>query len=340
VDNFAKLKPAERQPYFEETASRRNSTTSAVEKDFWVCWTLKHLFALNGTPELRFKGGTSLSKVFGLIDRFSEDIDISIDRAALGFSGERDLGNPSLSGTKRKTLSNELKTAIATEAKSRILPKLHGKFETVLGKHGWTLALSEEETEEMTLVFHYPPAFEYKSYLRPQLRIEFGRGDQQPSQKSPVTPFVAEEFPDIFIERSAPIAVLDCERTFWEKVTLLHAENHRPDLTKLKPRMSRHWSDVAVMSTANRFADDNLSTQLLQKVVLFKQIYFPASWAHYETASPGTFRVLPNDDLAKVLRDDYAQMKEMFPAGSFSFDEVLKKLEALQTRLNSLKFTP
>jgi len=85
MDNFAKRKAAERQPYFEETASRRNSTTTAVEKDFWVCWTLKHLFALDGVPELRFKGGTSLSKIFRLIDRFSEDIDISIDRAALGW---------------------------------------------------------------------------------------------------------------------------------------------------------------------------------------------------------------------------------------------------------------
>jgi predicted nucleotidyltransferase component of viral defense system len=94
MDTFAKLKQAERQTYFEETASRCSSTTTAVEKDFWVRWTLKRLFALEGIPELRFKGGTSLSKVIRLIDRFSKDIDISIDRAALGFSGERDMANP------------------------------------------------------------------------------------------------------------------------------------------------------------------------------------------------------------------------------------------------------
>lgn len=339
MDTFAKFKPAERQTYFEETASRRNSTTTAVEKDFWVCWTLKHLFALEGIPELRFKGGTSLSKVFRLIDRFSEDIDISIDRAALGFSGERDMANPALSTTKRKALGVELRTAITTEVKSKILPKLHSRFDAVLGRQERALALSEVQTEEMTLVFHYPPIFEYKSYLRPQIKIEFGRGDLQPSQKSSVMPFVAEEFPDIFREKSAVIAVLDCERTFWEKITLLHAENHRPDLTKLKPRMSRHWSDVAVMSTADRFKDDKLSTQMLQEVIRFKQIYFAASWAHYKTALPGTFHILPNNKLAKVLQDDYAQMKEMFPVASLSFDEILKKLETLQTRLNSLKFT-
>src|SRR5258708_23232781 len=115
MGDVEKGKPAERQPYFEETAARRDSTTTAVEKDFWICWTLKHLFALEAIPELRFKGGTSLSKVFGLIDRLSEDIDISIDRAALGFSGERDLANPALSVTKRKALDQELRAAIINE---------------------------------------------------------------------------------------------------------------------------------------------------------------------------------------------------------------------------------
>jgi hypothetical protein len=337
MDNFAKRKAAERQPYFEETATRRNSTTTAIEKDFWICWSLKHLFVLKAIPELRFKGGTSLSKVFRLIDRFSEDIDISIDRAALGFSGERDLANPKLSATKRRALDEDLRAAITEEVQAKLLPKLHARFKEILGTQGWALTPSDELNEEMTLVFHYPPAFEYKEYLRPQIKIEFGRGDQQPSQTLPVTPFVAEEFPDVFAEKSAEIVVLDAERTFWEKVTLLHAENHRPDPAKLKLRMSRHWSDIAVMSVVGRFGNDKLSVDLLQEVIRFKQIYFAANWAHYETALPGTLRIVPNDGLAKILKDDYAQMKEMFPAEAFSFDEILEKLEALEKRLNTLK---
>src|SRR5271156_2329747 len=125
MDKFAKGKATERQPYFEETAARRNSTTTAVEKDFWICRTLKHLFQLEAIPELRFKGGTSLCKAFGLIDRFSEDIDISINHAALGFSGERDLANPRLSVSKRRALGDELSVAITAEVNSKILPKLH-----------------------------------------------------------------------------------------------------------------------------------------------------------------------------------------------------------------------
>jgi Nucleotidyl transferase AbiEii toxin, Type IV TA system len=170
MDDFVKAKPAERQTYLEETAARRTSTTTAVEKYFWICWTLKHLFQLHGIPELRFKGGTSLSKVFGLIDRLSEDIDISIDRAALGFSRERDLANPGLSATKRKALDLELRAAITKEVNSHILPELHARFQGVLEEEGWKLLPSDQENEEMTLLFHYPSTFEYGGYLQPQIK--------------------------------------------------------------------------------------------------------------------------------------------------------------------------
>jgi hypothetical protein len=337
MDDFAKGKPTERQPYFEETAARRSSTTTAIEKDFWICWTLKHLFAVADIPELRFKGGTSLSKVFGLIDRLSEDIDISIDRAALGFSGERDLANPALSVTKRKALDEELRAAITNEVNSRILPKLHNRFKTILGADGWTLVASDQENEEMTLLFHYPNAFEYSKYLQPQIKIEFGRGDQQPSERLPVTPIVAKTFPENFREKSAEIPVLDCQRTFWEKVTLLHAENHRPDPNKLKPRMARHWSDVAVMSTAERFKDDKLSVDLLDQVIRFKKIYFAANWAQYDTAVPGSLRIVPHEPLQAILRKDYQEMQEMFPTKPLSFEEIRERLGALEERINAME---
>jgi hypothetical protein len=91
-----------------------------------------------------------------------------------------------------------------------------------------------------------------------------------------VSSFVAEGFPREFAEPFAEVTVLDAQRTFWEKVTLLHAENHRPDPSKLKSRMSRHWSDIAVMSVADRFVNEKLSLDLLRTVIRFKQIYFAA----------------------------------------------------------------
>jgi hypothetical protein len=107
-----------------------------------------------------------------------------IDRAALDFFGERDLANPLLSSTKRKALDQELRTAIAHQVNSHILPKLHDRYQSILGKHGWELAPSKDENEEMTLLFHYPNAFEYSKYLRPQIKIEFGRGLKKRQQRS------------------------------------------------------------------------------------------------------------------------------------------------------------
>lgn len=230
----------------------------------------------------------------------------------------------------------ELREALTKEVTTDLLPKLQASFETILKKQKWTLVPSEEANEEMTLVFYYPRAFDYKDYLRPQIKLELGRGDQQPSEKAQLISFVAEEFPKEFVEPFAEVAVLDAQRTFWEKVTLLHAENHRPDPSKLKPRMSRHWSDVAAMSGAERFANNKLSVALLVTVVRFKQIYFAANWAKYENALPGTLRIAPNEELRKVLPDDYARMKEMLPIDALTFEQVLEKLDALETRLNLL----
>jgi hypothetical protein len=335
MDTFARLPPEDRKAYIEETANRRNTTTTIIEKDFWVTWILKHLFDLKEIPELSFKGGTSLSKVFQLIQRFSEDIDVSLDRASLGFRGARDLANPELSKSKRKKLDQELRSAIVTMVKDGIFPRMQAALESILGRGGWQLTPAAEADDEMTLVFHYPASFDYKIYLRPTIRIEFGRGDQHPSQCLSISPYVAEVFPDVFTAPRVTLNVLACERTFWEKVTLLHAEYHRPDLSSMKPRMSRHWYDVAVMSTDSRFADGKLDEALLDKVIAFKDSHFPSSWASYQTAVPGTLRIVPRQELENILREDFKQMKEMIWGEPIPFEEVLIRLKKLEDRINA-----
>jgi hypothetical protein len=101
--------------------------------------------------------------------------------------------------------------------------------------------------------------------------------------------------------------------------------------------MARHWSDVALMSTAERFKDEKLSLNLLTQVISFKKIYFAANWAHYDTAIPATLRIVPNDALQAILRKDYDQMAEMFPSKRLTFDEILARLEALEHRINAFR---
>jgi hypothetical protein len=144
-----------------------------------------------------------------------------------------------------------------------------------------------------------PNAFEYTAYIRPQIKIEFGRGDQWPSKEFLISPYVTEEFPEIFTIPNAVVPVLNSQRTFWEKVTLLYAEHHLPDPPALKLRMSRHWSDIAVMSTDEMFATEKLDLTLLPEVVKFKKIYFASIWANYDSAFPGTMKLVPNEALHK-----------------------------------------
>ena len=199
---------SDRRDLFFTTAASLGTAVQHIEKDFWVCWILKHLFDLKNIPKLSFKGGTSLSKVFQLIQRFSEDIDVSLDRTALGFSGDRDLANPAHSKSKRKQLNEELCSAVVTMIKEGILPKLRTALEPILGTTGWQLTPSAEASDEMTLEFHYPTSFTYESYVRPMIKIEFGRGDQQPSQNLPIRPYVAEHFPAAFTAPEVNLEVL------------------------------------------------------------------------------------------------------------------------------------
>ena len=215
---------------------------------------------------------------------------------------------------------------------------LFGKIQIVVVGFDATILIAPVGADSLILqCLRAGTVVEYKGYLRPQIKIEFGRGDQQPSERRRIRSYVAEEFPDAFVTPHVEIAVLDCERTFWEKVTLLHAENHRPEPGKLKPHMSRHWSDVAVMSVGSRFIDAKLSLDLLRQVIEFKKTYFAAGWAHYETAVPGTLSIVPNETLQKVLREDYKDMREMFWDTPISFDEILARLKTLEDRINSLK---
>lgn len=338
MDTFAGLSPKDREAYINETANSRKTTTVVIEKDFWVCWILKHLFDLKEIPKLSFKGGTSLSKVFQLIQRFSEDIDVSLDRASLGFAGERDPANASLSKNRRRELRKELTLTIRKTVNDQILPKMQAALKSVLGTQGWELTPSSQADDEMTLVFNYPASVHYGKYLHPSVRIEFGRGDQQPSQSLSISPYVAEKFPDAFTAPSVTLNVLACERTFWEKATLLHSENHRADPSSMKPRMSRHWYDVAVMSTDSRFADEKLDEALLREVIAFKNSHFPLGWASYQTAVPGTLRIVPHQALEKILREDFKQMKEEMIWGEpISFEEVLTRLKVLEDRINTRK---
>lgn len=341
MNEFALAPANERHTAFVETAARMGVNPLIVEKDFWVCWCLGRLFEMPDLPGHIFKGGTSLSKVYGVIHRFSEDIDISLNRAELGFGKENDPAAKDLSGKKRQTLRAQLAEACATFIEAEMLPRFQKACHSILGTNAWSAIMDERDPDRQSVLFQYPtslPKYQTGAYLRPNVLFEFGcRGDQWPSTEATVKPFVATEFPTLIRNPQAKVIVLDAERTFWEKVTLIHAENHRPADRPSRERLSRHYSDVAQIFRSELGAKAVADIALLEQVVEHKRVFFPSGWAHYDTAKPGSMKLIPDTDAEKHLRFDYESMREMFFGEVEDFDAVMSTIRELQAALNSNK---
>ncbi len=338
MDDFVKLKSEERRLFFEGTASKLYMQPQIVEKDFWVCWTLKELFGLPNIGEhLIFKGGTSLSKVYKVIERFSEDIDVSIDRSFLGFGGEKEPESASSNKEKQRRIEG-LKAACQQMIARELLPALESVINAKVRKEeNWTLRSDADDPDLQTLLFDYPTSFVSAGtgYVRRMVKIEMGaRADHWPCETKTIMPYVAEQFPKGFKQGNCAVKVLSAERTFWEKATILHAEFHRPADKAMPERFSRHYCDFYEMVRRGVGVSAISQLDLLARVAQHKGLFFKTSWAHYNEAIKGTLRIAPPEDRIKALREDYVRMQEMFFGKPPLFDEMIGALKEWETEFN------
>ena len=236
--SFLELPADERRLYIEQAAVRRNVSPVVLEKDFWVCWLLGILFESEFAGSLVFKGGTSLSKVFGVIERFSEDIDLSLSPTFL---------NLPEAGTSRNQANKWMiraEAACGAAVRDQIGPAMEAAVDAVLGKRdgGWFEFLTDATTNSPVLLFHYPSSQPAGfDYLNRSVKLEFGSlTDQQPAGRHGVRPWVADVLPDAFPDWRCEVVALEVERSFWEKATILHAEYHRPAGKPMPDKFSRH----------------------------------------------------------------------------------------------------
>ena len=335
MDQFAKDTPEQRDEAFQEAAAQLGMSKAIIEKDFWVCWSLKQLFALPSFGDhMIFKGGTSLSKAYDVIHRFSEDVDLSLDRAQLGFAGDRDPENPDLSGKKQKQLLQELQDAAEAEVSGPLMAEVQAAFDANLDQ-GYSLTVDPSDAQ--TLLFAYPSlAEDAGSYVKPIVRFEFGaRGVHLPAEVREISPYVHQAFPDLLGSGGVDVKVLGVERTFWEKATILHMLYHQDPAKPLSDRMSRHYYDMAQLISHEAKASAIASLDLLEQVAHHKSVFFKAAWANYEYAKPGTLKLMPNAELTAALRRDYSGMREMIIGDTPGFDDILGAIEAFEGEINS-----
>lgn len=324
MERVARLPASERNGLFTEAAARMGTTPVVVEKDFWVTWVLDRLFRQPALARLlMFKGGTSLSKVYRVIERFSEDIDLILDWRLLTEVDPEAERSGSQQAMLNKAIDAEAQAYIAGDLLAQVTAALDGVCRCALA-----------EDDPHVIHIQYPAAFS-DAYLRPEVRLEIGPlAAWVPSEERPISCYAADLFPQLFVQRECTVRVIKAERTFWEKATILHHETHRPAGNPQPPRYSRHYYDLARMAVSPIRQTALADTELLTKVVAFKQRFYPRGWARYDLAKPGTLRLVPDGEVLASVQSDYRVMGNMIFGEIPAFDEIMTTLQELQNDIN------
>jgi hypothetical protein len=339
MDDIARLTAEDRRTYFEQAVAQWGRLTpQLMEKDFWVCWVLDRVFRIEELGEhLTFKGGTSLSKVYGAIERFSEDIDLSIERAYLGFGDDAE---PERGGSNKEIQRRigRLKRACQEIVAEQLVPALRTAIaESLASEEGWTLTLDSNDPDSQSILFQFPSAVSDRlsPYFAPTVKLELGaRSDHFPVDQAAIRAYLYSALQEPLKPVDVTVRVLAGERTFWEKATILHATAHQPHEKNLPVRLSRHYYDLYQL--ANHAIGERAlqQTDLLERVAVHKNVFFKSAWSRYDLAKPGTLKLVPDDSRIGELRIDYTGMQPMFFTSAPEFNEVIKRLEGLERQIN------
>lgn len=322
----------ELEELFRGMAAKSRFNEAIVEKDFWVCLMLDYLFHRSPySAAFTFKGGTSLSKAWNVIERFSEDIDLVLDWRTLGYA--KDEPNEARSKNKQDKLNKEANAKAAVFIGGELLNSLRRDFAGILcHEHKFEM----DKDDPQTILFHYPRIF-HSEGLQQTVRLEIGPlAAWVPAEECLITPYSAEQYPQLFEQSRTLVRTATAERTFWEKTTILHQVAHFPEGRRFPSRYSRHYYDVFCFCKNVHKRRAFEKRELLETVALFKEKFYPSGAAKYDTARIGSLRLVPPGFVLKDLERDYANMREMIYGDIPSFDEVLECMERLEKEINAL----
>lgn len=329
---FDKLKERDRRDLFEAAAVTLDTNAQAIEKDFWVCRVIDVLFkGLSRQPKLFFKGGTSLSKGYGLIRRFSEDIDIVLSRDGLKLGLERDPFVEGLSGKKRKERFEALGPICAAHVRGKMRERLAALLPQC--------AVELDPDDPQTLRVRYPSIYPPDPYLRPFVKIECGaRGALEPIQIRTIAPYV-QSLLEMRLDLTTPkVTLIAARRTFWEKARILHgvycgfrdAERTPSDANPI----SRHYYDLAMMAGTKEGTAAVSDIALLADVREHKRMAFRRPWEKLEEALPGSVRLVPQAPVQTLLAQDFERMSGMMFGEPPTFTWVIDRLAELEATIN------
>lgn len=339
---------ADRRDLFLSTSMRLGTPIQNIEKDFWVCWVLDLLFndAGEGEPRLLFKGGTSISKSHGLISRFSEDIDITVFREDLGQDVDVE-ELEGLSGKKQRAHLNAIKEACKGYITSTLNTRLAASIESAFEKAGLpynpsAVTLDPDDPDQQTLLIAYPSvSAQPGDYNPPTVKIEAGaKSALDPHRATTVTPYLAEDVQNLMLNVTN-VVTIDAERTFWDKVVILHGQRRwyerRGELRRQGQRVSRHYYDIYRLLSSDVGQRAERDVDLAKDCARHARMFFNSSDLDLATAHPGTFALSPLPDMETQLRRDYAAMAGMIFGEIPAWDDVMETVRQFEARLNKSK---
>jgi hypothetical protein len=331
MDKFYNIPDDAKAEILRNTGEKANLPAYAVEKDWWVIQTLAILFEMEVGKHMVFKGGTSLSKAWGLIERFSEDIDLAVDRSFYGFEGDL--------GKKQRT---DLRKKANTYITEQLYPELNLRFK----QKGVDVSLELEEItssdqDPIIILVNYPNVIESPEYIMPRVKVELGcRSLIEPFSIRTFNSFLDEIYPDAsFAKQPIHIPTVDPERTLLEKIFLLHEEFQRSDEKIRVDRMSRHLFDIYKL-VASPFAEKALFNQeLYAEIVYHRQLFTKLGGVNYKLHNPETINPIPPDKLLDAWKKDYSIMQEqMIYTDSPSFEAMLEAIKNYISKMNRLNW--
>jgi len=310
-----------------------------VEKDFWVCWVLAALF---NDPELggslTFRGGTSLSKAWGVIRRFSEDVDLALGRSEL--DNADDPAEAGVTENQRRRRLSALRASCRAVINDQLVPGLQRALREA-GIDGRVEIESLAQARDPFCVYVYYPQTGLAApldYIQSRVKVELsGRADDWPREARTISPYVTTVLQDVDVARRMELT-LDCvrpERTFWEKAALLNEHHARPTERELPRAQARHLYDVVRLWEAQVQETEGFRA-LFDGVKAHREAFFDYTWINYDELSPAHLRLCPSDKDLREWRLDYENMRAMFHESPPTFDELIQKLRTIENALSRL----
>jgi len=331
INEWFKLSEDDRKIIINQVSAKTGLLPVAVEKDLWVIIALKAIFSTEVAEHLVFKGGTSLSKAWGIIERFSEDIDLAIDRSFFEFEGE--LTRTQVKNL-RKASCKYINEKFYVYLKEALIENGVSEFELSITE------FEESDTDPLALELRYKSLVEQQEYLQPRILIEISsRSLIEPYEIKELSSLISEVYPnETFIDKPIKIPTVIPTRTLIEKMFLLHEEFQKPKERKIRSeRMTRHLYDISRLMETKYLEEAINDKKLYDTIIKHRSKLTRISWVDYNSHNYPTLDFIPPKEVIKDYAKDYEAMKEsMFYGKTDSFDDLIKRLQKLKDRINKL----